>query len=289
MHTKPKRMTGETHIPPIIWRSVQLLLAIGAVSGFLTGCARDGGMTEHAPPPGALREVRIATDATFPPFHWVDESGGATGFEVELARELVRRIGRKPVVIVVRPYERLWEGLEAGEFDCVAATTGITPVRAVRWGLTESYYSTGQVAVVRTGAGEPRSRADLSGKIVGAAGTGTSWLAAKSIEGATAVQLGKGQAGVPALRAGEIDALVVDEFEAVATARESDGRFAALPEPISQESYVIVLPRGFAALREEFNRALRSMREDGALAALRVAFGLERPAEWPVRLSRPTW
>ena len=30
--------------------------------------------------------LRIASDATFPPFHWVDEAGRTTGFDIELAR-----------------------------------------------------------------------------------------------------------------------------------------------------------------------------------------------------------
>ncbi|HVQ30857.1 MAG TPA: transporter substrate-binding domain-containing protein, partial [Vicinamibacteria bacterium] len=61
--------------------------------------------------PAAGRPVlRIATDATFPPFHYKDDAGAATGFELGLARLVAERAGFEPVV-VVRPYDELLSGL----------------------------------------------------------------------------------------------------------------------------------------------------------------------------------
>lgn len=230
--------------------------------------------------PGA---VRIATDATFPPFHFETASGDVTGYDVELAREAARRAGLEPKVMVIRPYERLWTGLESGEFDIVAATTGNTVERQSKWQFTHPYYTTCQAAVVRTGANEPRILKDLQGSRVGAAGSGTSWLAAQSIRGATAVQLGKGQEGIPALLGGDIDALIVDEYEAVRAAREHTG-LEVLPSPVALESYAIVLPKNATALRARLNRALESMKQDGTLEELQRRFGLVRPPSWPVRV-----
>lgn len=254
-----------------------LLVVVSTILNF-TGCASSRSRS------GDPNVLIIATDATFPPFHFEIEAGEATGYDVELARELARRANYEPQVEIVRPYEALWEGLANGEFDVVAATTGITVERQEIWLFTEPYYTTCQVAVVRTGANEPRILKDLNGAKVGAAGSGTSWLAAQSIRGAEAIQLGKGQAGVPALITGNIDALVVDEYEGVRAARDSGGTLRVISEPVALEQYAIVLPKSARTTQARLNRAFKSMQSDGSLTELQRRFGLNRPMSWPVHV-----
>ena len=102
-----------------------------------------------------------------------DDSGQVTGFDVELARTLATRAGYEPRIIAI-PYEHLFDDLLAGAFEVVAATTGITPERRQIYAFSDPYFDTCQAALVRTGADEPTSLADLAGRRVGAAGAGTS-------------------------------------------------------------------------------------------------------------------
>jgi len=180
------------------------------------------------------RALRIASDATFPPFHYLDGSSSPTGFDIELARLVVERAGFQPVVMV-RPYDDLLPGLTSGAHDLVAATTGVTPEREKVYLFTRPYFETCQAALVRVGPNEPATMAYLTGRRVGAAGSGTSARALRGLAGVEPVPLGKGQAGVPSLEKGDIDALIVDEYGAVATARASQGRLRVLPEPIALE------------------------------------------------------
>lgn len=75
--------------------------------------------------------------------------------------------------------------------------------------------------------------------------------------------LGKGQAGVPSLEKGAIDALIVDEFGAVATARASNGRLRVLSEPVALERYAFVLPKGRDELKLALDRALEELEREG--------------------------
>jgi len=161
---------------------------------------------------------------------------------------------------------------------------GITIERQSKWLFTAPYYTTCQAAVVRNGPDQPQRLEDLLDARVGAAGSGTSWLAAQTIHGASAMQLGKGQAGIPALLAGDIDALIVDEYEAVRAARDSAGSLRVLQAPVAIEHYAIVLPKTARANQTKLNRALQSMKDDGSLEELRRLFGLVRPPSWPVRV-----
>ncbi|HEY5906526.1 MAG TPA: ABC transporter substrate-binding protein [Vicinamibacteria bacterium] len=232
---------------------------------------------------GAGEPLRIASDATFPPFHFIGDASAPTGYDLELARLVAKRAGFEPVV-VVRPYDDLLPGLQSGAHDLVAATTGVTAEREKLYLFTRPYFETCQAALVRVGPNEPGRVADLRGRRVGAAGSGTSARALRGIPGVIPVALGKGQAGVPSLEQGEIDALLVDEFGAVASARASNGRLRVLAEPVALEHYAFVLPLQRNDLKRSLDRALEELEREGRVQALRVQYGVSRGGDWPVKL-----
>ncbi len=244
----------------------------------LAGCA-----PQTEPPPRPV--LRIASDATFAPFHFLDASGRPTGYDIELARHVVERAGFAPEV-VIRPYDDLLPGLESGEHDLVAATTGITPEREMRYAFTAPYFATCQAVLVRDEPGAPMTIEALHGRRVGAAGEGTSLRALQGLAGVTQVPLGKGQAGVPVLESGDIDALIVDEFDAVAAARASGGLLRVLAEPAALEHYAFVLAAGQGDLKHRLDASLRALEKEGVVTELRGRFGLDRGETWPVRLDR---
>jgi ABC-type amino acid transport substrate-binding protein len=229
--------------------------------------------------------LRIATDATFPPFHFLDESGEPTGFEIALARLVAAREGLEAEALVLS-YDDLLPGLDSASHHVVAATTGVTPEREKLYLFSRPHFETCQAALVRAGEGEPETLEDLAGRKVGAAGAGTSARALAGLAGVEAVPLGKGEAGVPALETGAIDALILDEFGAVRAARASEGRLRVLAEPVALERYAFVFSRKSAELKDAFDEALEALEKEGRLEELRREFGVERGSEWPVAIGR---
>ena len=124
------------------------LAAVLLASILLSSCGRSSSPETVA----ALspETISIATDATFAPFHYIDESGRVTGYDIELARQLAIRAGFEPEVIVV-PYADLFDGLLAGQYNVVAATTGITAERQQSYRFSDPYFDTCQAALVRSG------------------------------------------------------------------------------------------------------------------------------------------
>jgi ABC-type amino acid transport substrate-binding protein len=244
---------------------------------------------------GADRRITIATDATFPPFHFVDSAGRVTGFDVELARALLRRAGYPEPEVRVSDYNALFDGLLSGRHDIVAATTGVTAERQSRYLLSAPYFRTCQAVLVRHGENEPRTLDDLAGRKVGAAGAMTSAMALEGLADAVAVILTKSEVSadmirddgrVPLLESGAIDALVVDEFEAVDAARTSGGVLRVLAEPAALEQYALVLAPGDHSLKAALDASLDALRADGTLSALEQEFGLDRADDWPVLFDR---
>jgi ABC-type amino acid transport substrate-binding protein len=224
--------------------------------------------------------LTIATDATFAPFHFVDDSGQPSGFDVELAKLLADDAGFDPEVIVL-PYAQLFSGLTSGTHDVVAATTGITAERQKIFRFSEPYFTTCQVAVVRLDHWEPESLADLSGRRIGASGSGTSMAAMQTID-AIHVQTEDGQS-LEALKVRSIDAWIVDEFDGVQAARESNGRLTVLGEGVASERYGFVIAGNNVSLQEQLNESLRAAMQDGSVQRMLVEFGVNRDPDWPVK------
>lgn len=224
--------------------------------------------------------LRIATDATFPPFHFIDDDGQVDGFDVALARAVAERAGFD-VDIVVLDYDELFDGLRAGRHDLVAATTGITEERQKAYLFSAPYFETCQAAVVRNNAAGPRSVVDLKDRRIGAAGAGTSASAMYQTLAAEHVRIDEGQ-GPDLLAAHEIDAWIVDEFVAVRAARESFGQFRVLPDPVAAERYGLVIGWGRDTLKARLDQSLEALQLDGTVEELRQQYGVDRDSEWPV-------
>ena len=241
------------------------------------------------------RNITIATDATFPPFHYVDDAGIVTGFDVELARAALQRAGYEAPQVVVTAYDELFDGLLSDRHQVVAATTGITPERQAHYLFSEPYFETCQAVLVRRAPGEPEQLTDLAGRKVGAAGAMTSAMALERLSGTVPVILTKqdvtedmirDDGRVPLLESGTIDALVVDEFEAVEAARASQGRLRVLSQPLAREQYAFVLAPGDVALKQALDEGLQELRKDGTLRRVELTYGVERGSNWPIDLER---
>ncbi len=276
----------EESVVPVTFARGLLVAAVLTLCGCASTLSSERAETEPL--------VTIASDATFAPFHYIDRDGRVTGFDIELARRLAERLGMRAQVVVV-PYDRLFSELLAGRHEVVAATTGITPEREKRYLFSEPYFSTCQVALVRSGLDEPARLEDLGGRNVGAAGAGTSVAALSRLPASVPVLLSEREATevsilddgrVPALERREIDALIVDEFDAVQAARRSGGRLRVLSEPVALEQYGLVFAPSSGSLKAKFDDALETMRRDGSLLALEREFGLDRDDSWPVQLAR---
>ena len=261
------------------WRGAAALAAVFAAV-LLAGCER------KAAPAGATAVLNIGTDAIFPPFHLKDEHGHVTGYEVELAKRVARAAGFDPQIKVM-PFNQLLAGLDDGTIDMVAATHGITPERQEKYLFSLPHFDTCQAVVVRKGDGQPATLADLAGKRVGASGDGTSARAARNLPGVEYVRIEAGKDAVEELLAGNIDAFVIDEFEAVDFQQRKPDALAIIPEPAAPEQYAFVMKLGRDDLKRKIDAALAGIVNSAAGAELQDRHGAVRRPGWPVHVTPP--
>ncbi len=85
--------------------------------------------------------VRFLTDSDFPPFHYYDEDGVLTGFNIDIARAVCLEMAAA-CDVQARPWDELLPALRKGEADAVIASHAITPKLLAEFGFTDRYYYT---------------------------------------------------------------------------------------------------------------------------------------------------
>ena len=94
--------------------------------------------------------VRFLTDSDFPPFHYYDEEGVLTGFNIDVARAVCFELAAA-CDIQVRPWGELVPALKRGETDAVIASHTVTAVALAEVDFTDRYYHTPAWFVGRRG------------------------------------------------------------------------------------------------------------------------------------------
>ncbi len=111
-------------------------------------------------------EVTIGTEGTYAPFTFHDKNGKLTGFDIEIAQEVFKRLNIKPKFIETK-WDGMIAGLDAKRYDMVANEVAIRPDRLQKYDMSDPYIASKAVLVVRADNTTIKSLDDLKGKKVG--------------------------------------------------------------------------------------------------------------------------
>lgn len=81
----------------------------------------------------------VGTNATYPPFEFLDDKSEVTGFDFDLMAELSKRIGFKYEVLNMS-FDGLIPALKSGKIDIAAAAMSATPARKKAVDFSNAYY-----------------------------------------------------------------------------------------------------------------------------------------------------
>lgn len=113
------------------------------------------------------------------------------------------------------------------------------------------------------------SKDDLAGKTIGVQLGTTGDLEASEYEkdGATVERYSKGSEAVQALKAGQVDCVIIDSQPAAKFVENNDD-LTILDDPFVEEEYAICLKKGNDELLEKINGALKELKEDGTVDSI---------------------
>lgn len=236
------------------------LLALTALVA--AGCGGGSSTSEEttAGGGGGGEPLSVGSDIPYPPFEQ-GKPGNYTGFDIELIEAIGEKIGRKPEVQDTS-FETIFRDVQQGKFDAAISAATITEEREKAVDFSNPYYLSEQALLVAEGSPFKELK-ELEGKTVGVQqGTTGQELAKEEIGGAEIRPFPEGPDAVNALKAGTVEAVVIDAPVAQNAVEKSGGVEIAEKIP-TEEQYGIAVAQGETELLEEINKGLKEVEEDG--------------------------
>lgn len=208
---------------------------------------------------------KIGLDPEFPPMGYRDTEGNYVGFDIDLAKEVAKRLGMEFEAVPINWDAKNME-LGTGNIDCI--WNGFTMTgREGDYLWTSPYVTNAQVIVVNEKS-DIKTAADLAGKVLALQQGSTAENALNSrtdIKSSLANTLfvADNVSALSELKAGGVDAVLVDEVVADYYIAKNPG--LKVIDSIAQESYGVGFALGNSALRDKVETTLQEMAKDGTM------------------------
>jgi cystine transport system substrate-binding protein len=210
---------------------------------------------------------KVGTEGTYPPFTFHDASGQLVGFDVEIAREIGKRLGVKTEFV-----EGKWDGLIAGidvrRYDAVVNEVTITDARKTKYAFSDPYIVSKAVLIVRDDNTSIKSFTDVKGLKLAQSLTSNFGKLAQS-NGATVVPVDGFSQSIDLLLAGRIDGTFNDSLSYYDFLQHKPGvKLKIAASETNVDSQGVLVRQGEAKLVAALNKALSDLKADGTYAKL---------------------
>jgi L-cystine transport system substrate-binding protein len=207
-------------------------------------------------------ELRIGTEGTYPPFTFHDKNGELTGFDVEIAKEVAKRLGVKPVFMETQ-WDAMFAGLDAKRFDMIANQVGIRPDRQEKYDFSVPYTTSAAVLVAHKDNNKVSKFEDIKGLKSAQSMTSNYADLARSY-GAEIVGVEGFNQAIELLSSKRVDVTINDKLSVLDFLKQKPDapiKIVATHEDASQSG--LMFRKGSDTLVAEVNKALKEMMEDG--------------------------
>jgi ABC-type amino acid transport substrate-binding protein len=251
------------------------LLAIASLAAAGCGSSDDDTTSGGGGGGGGGEPLTVGSDIPYPPFEQ-GKPGEYTGFDIELMEAIGEKIGRTPE-FQDTSFETIFRDLAQGKFEAVISAATITEEREKAVDFSNPYYLSEQAVLVKEGS-DLKSLEELDGKTVAAQQGTTGLELAKEELGSSEIRpYPEGPDAVNALKAGTVEAVIIDAPVAQNAVEESGGVEIAEKVP-TEEEYGIAVAQGESDLLEEINTGLEEVMDDGTYKTIYEKwFKLEPP------------
>lgn len=219
--------------------------------------------------------LKFGTNATYPPFEFVDENAKITGFDMELIDFLSKKIGFE-YEIVNMSFDGLIPALKVGKIDGVAAAMSATPDRKKAVDFTIPYYVTENLFIKRVENSDILDKKSLIGKKIGVQLGTVQEIAAREINGAVVVPSKDIFAAIMGLKKGKIDAVLVDSSIGYGYLNKNTDLMEFLKEPDGSEGFSLAFDKDkHTDLIEKLNQEIKNLPNEATYNELLKKYDLK--------------
>jgi len=210
--------------------------------------------------------LTMGTNAYFPPYEYY-EGETIVGIDAEIAKAVADKLGLE-LKIEDMEFDSIITAVSTGKVDMGLAGMTVTEERKQNVNFSDTY-ATGVQVVIVTEDSDIASIDDLSnGKKIGVQLSTTGDIYCSGDFGEENVEkYNKGNDAVMALKAGKVDAVVIDNEPAKSYVAANEGLKILDTEYVTEE-YAAALNKDNTALLDAINGALAELKADGTLDAI---------------------
>lgn len=257
---------GGVHIMRLKMRSLIAVLGVFVLlASMLNACGTTG--------PSDI--LRVGVDDSYPPMEYKDADGKTTiGFDVDVAKEVAKRLGKKDVQFISNDWTGIFDALEINKFDCIISSVSINDERKEKHSLTKPYIANKLVIVTQKSTTNIKAPEDLkNGKVGVQAGTTSEDFCNDLIKNG---KLPKDKLSTyplvtqpfDDLDAGRINAIVVDVVVAKYYLAKNKDKYVLAWQSPDAEPMAICCQKKGTALRDSIDKIMDEMRADGTMKTI---------------------
>lgn len=220
-------------------------------------------------------KIVVGTSADYAPFESKDDQGNFVGYDMDLIREIGKRMGVQ-VEITDMGFDALLTALQEKKLDAVIASMSATPEREQQVDFTNPYFNSTQTLTGKAGSTitltDPK---DMAKYKVGVQ-TGTiedTWITDELVKKglmpeANVLRYERADQAALDLQAGRIDLAFLDTDPSLQLVSKMGLVVVYTGDIAQQPGAAIAVPKGETQLKDEMNKILATLNQEGFLKSL---------------------
>lgn len=215
----------------------------------------------------ADKKLVIGTEGTYSPFTFHDQSGKLTGYDVDVATEVAKRLGVEPVFQETQ-WDAMFAGLDSKRFDVIANQVGIRPDRQEKYDFSKPYSVSHAVLVTNKSNSTVKDFKDIKGLKAGQSMT-SNYADLARANGAEIVAVDSFNQAIDLIATNRVDVVLNDNLTVLDYLKQKpDAPIKIVAKNEEGQPTAFMYRKGSTDLADAMSKALDEMQQDGTLKTI---------------------